>query len=210
MRMNINLRHLKVGKVIIIPLTGQKDVNTVINIGTNDQRYGFLRISFFLSHLFIDHINETVLIDERRLLSNRVGKLDRRIDKMQIILLSTCTWRTQTPSTLFTRFGATRILHIGTTSRTTRFRLSNNPWVCLHMERLQPGGTTMVTGERHTFAKMWIHMRKRQLPSQRTELNRMPLPRMRWKMFWVFICRFSLRQCLSTFPVIIPNRSVIG
>ena len=129
---------------------------------------------------------------------------------MKIILFSTRAWRTQTPTSLLTRFGATRIFHIGTTSRTTRFRLGNNPWVGLHMERLQPGSTTMVTGKRNALTKMRRHVRPCQFTGQWAELDRMPLARMRRLELRIFIRRFPLGQRLIPFPSVVPNRTVIG
>ncbi|MDP6712402.1 MAG: hypothetical protein QGG38_06920 [Nitrospinaceae bacterium] len=70
-RMNVKFRHLEVREVIIIPLTGQKKIHTVINICADNQRNGFLRISLHTRHLFIKYIDETVLIDDRRRISNR-------------------------------------------------------------------------------------------------------------------------------------------
>ena len=73
---------------------------------------------------------------------------------MKIILFASGTCRAKAPTALFTWFGTTRILHIGTTSRTAGFRLSNNPCIGLHMERLQPGSATMVSRKRNTLAEM--------------------------------------------------------
>ena len=158
MRMDIDFRHLKVCKIIIIPLTGQKKINTIIHVSSDDKRDRLFRVGFHCRHILIDHINKTVLIDDRRCIPNRVGKLDRSVNKMQIVLFSTCTCRAQTPTSLFTRFSPTCIFHIGATSRTTRFSLGNNPWIGMHMKRFQPGSTTMVTREWNSFTKMRRHM----------------------------------------------------
>ena len=206
--MNVHLGHLEVGEIIIIPFTGQQHVHAVIHVGTNDQRNGFFGICFFLSHLLIDHIDQTVFINDRRGFPNLSGKLDRSIDEMKIILFASGTCRAKAPTALFTRFGTTRILHVGTTSRTTGFRLSNNPRIGLHMERLQPGSATMVSRERNTLTKMRRHMRPRQF-AVLVKLDRMAFAGMRSFKFRPFNNRLPLRQDLIAFPAIIPDRTVI-
>ena len=207
--MNVQLRHLEVGEIIIIPFTGQQQIHAVIHVGTNNQRNGFFRICFYFRHILIDNIDQTIFIDDRRSITNRTRKLDRGVDEDQIVLPASSASGAKAPTPLLTRFGTTRILHSGITSRTTGFGLSNNLRIRLQVERLQPGSTTMIASERYTLTEMRRHMRPRQF-AVLIKLKRMTFTRSRRNVLRCFQSRFTLGKSLVAFPIVIPYRSVIG
>ena len=105
MRVDIDFRHLEVREVVVVPLTGQKNVHTIIHVCTDDQRNRLLGICFHRRHLFVDNVDQTVVVNDRRRIAISSGKLDRRVDEVQVVLLSASACGTKTPTSLFARFG---------------------------------------------------------------------------------------------------------
>ena len=208
--MDVHLRHLEVGEVIIVPLTGQQKVHAVVHVSADDKRQGFLGVRLDRGHVLVDDVDQAVLVDDRLGVAVRPGKFDRGVDEVQVVLLAAGAFRAQAPTALFTGFRRGAAFHARVGTATAGFRLGDDRVIPQVMERLKPRSTAMVTRERHALAKMRRHVRPRQLAVYRVKLHRETLARNRRGEFRHRVGRFTLRQGLVAVPAVIPDRTVVS
>ena len=85
--MGIDLRRLEIGVVVILPLAGQRPVDTIIDVGANDQ--GILQIiirpngRFF----FMQHVDQAGWVDHWRFVALLLGQGNRQLNKVNVVIL---------------------------------------------------------------------------------------------------------------------------
>ncbi len=146
--MRIDLRGLEVRVIVVIPFTGQRPIHAIVDIAAHDQRILQVVVGANGCFFLVQHINQPVGINHRRLFPLRLRDLDRHLDEMHIVALPPGIDRTKAPISLFSGL---RLIE-------TFFSVVVTP------DHLQPGRPDMVRREHDTFPEMWSEMRPGHLP----------------------------------------------
>ena len=65
--MDVDLGRLEIRVIVVVPLARQQQVHTVIHVGADDGRELEVVVRSGQVLLFMEHVDQTVLVDHRRL-----------------------------------------------------------------------------------------------------------------------------------------------
>ena len=142
----------------------------------------------------MEHIDQSVRIDNRRFLALSLGDLDRQLDEVDIVVLPPRILGTEAPHAVLTGLrlvGALFPIRIPT-------------------DHLQPRRTGVVRGEHRALAKMRRQMRPGHFARHGLKHNRMPLARMSGLVLGIVDRALLLAHRTIAVPGPIQHRRVIG
>src|SRR5690349_15897463 len=141
--MDIDLGRLEIRVVVVVPLAGEDQIDAVIHVGANDRRKLEIVVGSGQALLFVEHIDQTVLVDDWWLFALLLGQGDRHPQEVEVVKLPIRVFWAETPPSLLARLG----------------RFGSPFAIAVLMYRFEPGRTVMVRRERHTLAVMGLEQR---------------------------------------------------
>ena len=191
--MGIDLRRLEVRVVVVVPLARQGPIQAIVDVAADDQRILQIVIGPNGRFFFMEHIDQSVRIDHRRLLALSLGDLDRQLDEVDVIALPSRILGTEAPDAVLTGLRLIGALLA----------------VRVPADHLQPRRADVVRGKHHPTAEMRRQVRPGHFARHRLEHDRMAFARMRGLVLGIVDRALALAQRTIAIPGPIQHGCVI-